>query len=117
MADTYERRIVVTRIIDADTLVADVDLGMRQWFCGVQLRLLRINAPEVHGPSAPAEHAATAYTDDWLHIHNGHGRMYGRTELTDSFGRYLAEVTCGGCGHNLSDDLLTSGNAVLYKAK
>ena len=114
--DNYERRINVTRIIDADTIVVDVDLGMHQWFHTVQLRLLRINAPEVHGPDAHAGHTATAYTEDWLTIHERHGRLYGRTELTDSFGRYLAEVTCEQ-GHNLSDDLLASGNAVLYKAK
>jgi endonuclease YncB( thermonuclease family) len=114
--DNYERRINVTRVIDADTIVVDVDLGMHQWFHNVQLRLLRINAPEVHGPTAEAGRTATAYTYDWLTIHARHGRTFGRTELTDSFGRYLAEVTCEQ-GHNLSDDLLASGNAVLYKAK
>lgn len=113
--DLYLYRINVTRVIDGDTIVVDVDLGMHQWFHTVTLRLLRVNCPETRGPSKQAGITAEIYTQDWLTIHGRHGKSFlARTKLTDSFGRYLAEVTCEQ-EHNLSDDLLSSGNAVPFE--
>lgn len=53
----FEYRARVVRWIDADTLVADIDLGFRAWVHNVHLRLLGVQAPD----RQPAKAAATAY--------------------------------------------------------
>jgi len=119
-ADNYTRRVRIERIIDGDTVVAGaIDLGYHvQTTAGIEYRLLKINCPESNRPaSRTAGLAAKQYTVDWLAEHTAHdpdGWLYATTQKTDSFGRFLAEIVCGQ-GHDLSDDLLTSGNAVPYK--
>jgi len=116
-ADPYTRAFTNYRIVDGDTLAnVDVDLGYHIAARGIEFRVARINCPERHKPTLDAGNAAMGFTEDWLFLHARHGGLYATTEKTDSFGRYLAEITCAD-GHNLSDDLLASGNAVLYKAK
>ena len=46
--DLYTYRATVTRVIDGDTVVADIDLGFRTWRHGERLRLYGIDA-SVHG--------------------------------------------------------------------
>jgi len=117
--DNYERRFRPGRIIDGDTIVTDlVDLGYHQAaYSGVEYRLLRINCPETNRPASRAAGlVAKAFTAAWVTEHAGHdpaGWLYATTRKTDSFGRYLAEVACA-AGHNLSDALLASGNAVPF---
>lgn len=115
MADTYERSFVPGRVIDGDT-IADVvvDLGYHTRAFNIEYRVARINTPERHRPTLNEGNAAKAFTEDWLTIHARHGGLFATTTKTDSFGRYLAEINCGQ-GHNLSDDLLSSGQAVLFK--
>lgn len=115
--DDYTRAFLYGRVIDGDT-IADVrvDLGYHTQAAGIEYRLARINCPERHKPTLDAGNQAREYTTAWLFTHQEHNGLHATTTQTDSFGRYLAEIECG-AGHNLSDDLLTSGNAVLYKAK
>jgi endonuclease YncB( thermonuclease family) len=115
--DNYERAFTPGRVIDGDTItILAVDLGYHVTATGVEYRVARINSPEMHGPNADAGRAAKAYTEDWVTTHGRHGGLSATTTKTDSFGRYLAEITCSQ-GHNLSDDLLASGNAVPYAPK
>jgi endonuclease YncB( thermonuclease family) len=119
MPDNYTRRFTVARVIDGDTLVAGViDLGYHTAATpGVEYRFLRVNCPETNRPaSRPAGLVAKAFTVDWIAQHAAHdpeGWLYATSQKTDSFGRYLAEIECA-AGHNLSDALLISGNAVPY---
>ena len=39
----------ITRVIDGDTFVADVDLGFKVWMRNVTFRLYGVNTPEVRG--------------------------------------------------------------------
>ena len=118
--DNYTRRVHIQRIIDGDTIVADViDLGYHvQTTAGIEYRLLRINCPETNRPASRAAGlVAKQYTVAWLleHVlHDPDGWLYATTQKTDSFGRYLASITCGQ-QHDLSDDLLATGHAVVYK--
>jgi endonuclease YncB( thermonuclease family) len=120
--DNYCRRFKVERLKDGDTLVVQaIDLGYHvQTTAGIEYRILRANAPETNrAASRKAGTKATEYTRSWLTEHAAHdpeGWLWASTTKTDSFGRYLAEITCSQ-GHNLSDDLLASGNAVTYKRK
>jgi endonuclease YncB( thermonuclease family) len=117
MSDNYTRAFLYGRVIDGDT-IADVrvDLGYHTQAAGIEYRVNRINCPERHKPTLDAGNQAKEYTNTWLFTHQEHNGLYATTTQTDSFGRYLAEIECGQ-GHNLSDDLLASGNAVPYKAK
>lgn len=48
-SDLYRYRAVVTKVIDADTIIVDVDLGFRVWVRGERIRLAHIDAPETKG--------------------------------------------------------------------
>jgi endonuclease YncB( thermonuclease family) len=131
MPHTVTSRFKVLRVIDGDTIVPqeiDLGFGVRRtqepapgddddgaW---VRFRILRVNAPESNRPeSRVAGLAAKAYTLNWLiehALHDPKGWLSATTTKTDSFGRFLAEVTCTQ-GHNLSDALLSSGNAVPFR--
>lgn len=107
----YVFNAVCYHVVDGDTIDVDIDVGMHI-HCIQRLRILRVNAPEIFGHKAktekPAGEAARSFVVSWL---NGqHLRV--QTYRTDDFGRYLAEVWRVSDGHNLSDDLLSSGNAV-----
>lgn len=56
MPYSYHAKIV--RVIDGDTVVADVDLGFGVWLRGLALRLAGLNTPELHGAAAAAGQAA-----------------------------------------------------------
>jgi len=119
MPDTYERRFRVLRVIDGDTIVAgSIDLGYHvATMPGIEFRLLRCDTPETNrAASKTAGYSAKAFTVKWVTdhaLHDDDGWLFARSEKTDVFGRYLAEVSCG-AGHNLSDDLLSSGHAVPF---
>lgn len=57
----YTYRAVIVRTVDADTVVADVDLGFHVWLRGQTLRLVACNAREHDEPGGAeaARHLAT----------------------------------------------------------
>jgi micrococcal nuclease len=106
----YTYKAVVVRIVDGDTLDADVDLGFymktRQRF-----RLARIDTPE------RGEEGFTEATDRVKELCPVGSTIVIGTEKTGGFGRWLAEVTYSKDEQprNLSDQLLMEGHAKLYK--
>ncbi len=117
MPDNFVRAFSPDHCIDGDTIVAvSADLGYHVEATDITYRVARINCPEKSGATKPAGLAAKAYTEQWLIEHMPHGGLFAESTKTDDWRRYLAEITCGQ-GHNLSDDLLTSGHAVLYRPK
>ena len=111
--DTYVRAAELIRVVDGDTADFRVDLGMcistKQ-----RMRLLRINAPECKGETREAGKAATAKLTELL---TGK-RLVVRTEKSDAFGRYLAEIIAGdadGKELNVNDEMLASGHAVPFR--
>lgn len=101
---TYATRLL--RVVDADTLRADVDLGFRAWLHDVTLRLLRIDAPEKNTDEGKAAAA-------WLGQFLMGKKLIATTYKGDSFGRWLTELTADGV--NVSDALVAAGQAV-YRA-
>jgi endonuclease YncB( thermonuclease family) len=111
MHDEYWRAFVLNRVIDGDTLeAARVDLGYHVSVNKIIYRLARINAPESHKPGGPE---ATDYHTQWYFSHANCGGYFAQSTKTDDWRRYIAEIECG-AGHNLSDDMLSSGHAVRY---
>ena len=109
----YVYRADLVKIVDGDTIDADVSLGFH--LRSVQrMRLLRINAPESKGETREAGKAATARLAELL----AGKRLLVRTEKSDAFGRFLAEVItvdADGRELNVNDEMLASGHAVPFR--
>lgn len=110
----YKAKLV--RVIDADTLVFDVDQGLHEWHHGLKVRLFGVNAPEMN---TEAGQAARAYVVNWL---NDHPQVIIKTiqdkegvDKSDSFGRYLAIVYTYQ-GVSLADELLRDRHAIPYRS-
>jgi endonuclease YncB( thermonuclease family) len=99
----------LTRIVDADTLVLDVDLGFGIWH-SLKVRLLAVNAPEMNKPEGIA---ARNFAQQWFDQHGTKVRIQTRKDKADSFGRYLAWVSVG--GNSLNEALLKAGHAEVYR--
>lgn len=117
MRDNYCRRARVQRVVDGDTLDMTVDLGY--YVVAVhRMRLLGVDTPELRGTSGQEYARAVAaemYTSAWVREHAAHGvdpswPFVVESRRADSFGRFLASVTCGE-GHNLNGDLVRDGHA------
>lgn len=46
----YHYRALVVRVIDGDTIVVDMDLGLRIWARNQHIRFYQVNAPEGRTP-------------------------------------------------------------------
>lgn len=107
----------VERVVDGDTLDVRLDTGFHTEHVE-RLRLLGVDAPEMHGESKAAGEAAREYVVRWLAAAKRAGYqgwpLYVSTHKTDDFGRYLANVWRRGDGRRLNDDLLNDGQAVAY---
>ena len=109
----YEYRARVTRVIDGDTVKAEIDLGFHVTFTAT-LRLTGINAPETCGTERPQGLAATRYLESLLDDLTGENReltIRTKQDLTGKYGRYLAELIAGAV--NLNQALVAAGHAVL----
>jgi len=114
----YLYRADITRVIDGDTVVADIDLGFNTWRRDERLRLARIDAPE---PDKEPEAAAKA-TEALSGLAEGKS-LYICTikasrsdnERRGSFGRYLVEVYSGEDHYSVNDWMVEKGYAKTYK--
>jgi len=110
---TYVYRARITRVVDGDTVDADIDLGF-----GVtthqRLRLLGINAPETRGETRDAGDAATEHLTEMLAL--GPVTVQTVKDKRGKFGRYLAVVQVETLSGVISAnaELVTNGHAVEY---
>jgi endonuclease YncB( thermonuclease family) len=108
----YEYTAQVIRVVDGDTLHAEVDLG-----CDVRIaltiRLARLNAPEMRTPQGPP---AKAFTEAWVAAHGSAVILRTIKDRREKYGRYLAEVLSGvgSDALSLNQALLDGGFAVPY---
>lgn len=101
---TYKAEIV--RVIDGDTVVADIDLGFRTWLHGEHLRLFGIDAPERGTERADKATAALRERVEGKPVYICTIKAKrSDTEKTGSFGRYL--VTLYDDAVNINDWLLS----------
>jgi endonuclease YncB( thermonuclease family) len=109
----YEYGARLVRIIDADTWVVDIDLGMHIWMLTVKVRGSRIDAPELI--DGPAWQAAREWVAVWFAEHCPEQKFTLKTVLDrpDKYGRVLGTVLAPD-GHVLNDDLIVSGHAEAY---
>ena len=106
----YEYAARLTRVVDADTWILHVDLGMHVWQHDVRIRAAGLNAPEL---STDAGRQALAWVLQWFATHCPDGLLTVRTQKDrgDNYGRLLGTITApdGAC---LNADLLAAGQAV-----
>ena len=107
---TPARHATVVRIIDGDSIVVDIDVGLNIRLAGQPLRLLGIDAPETRGDSRPAGLAARDALAGRLDIGQTivimpHGR--------GKYGRLLVVIFEG--GQNINDWMIDSGHARPYQ--
>jgi micrococcal nuclease len=110
----YEYRGRIRRVIDGDTVEAEIDLGFHVTFT-VTLRLTGINAPETKGAERHRGLAATRYLDSLIiDLTGGTRELTVRTQkdVTEKYGRYLAVLIAGDV--NLNDRMLADGHAVPF---
>lgn len=107
----FEYRARILRVIDGDTVEAEIDLGF-QVSLTATLRLAGIDTPEVRGPEQIEGRAATAYLELLLDKLAGPERevsVHTRRDRTGKYGRYLAELIVG--TRNLNEALVEAGHA------
>lgn len=109
--EPYIYNATIVRIIDGDTVVVDCDLGFHL-NSKMTLRLLGINAPELHAPDEPTRERARAATAALTAMLKGPVRI--RTVKADAFGRYLADIyTLDGVFINA--EMIAQGHAVAFR--
>jgi micrococcal nuclease len=106
----YEYTARLTRIVDADTWILDIDLGMHVWMRGQRIRAASLNAPEL---STSEGKTAKAWVEAWFAQHCPDGTVILRTsrDRNDNYGRLLGTVL-GPDGACLNTDMLAAGVAV-----
>lgn len=114
---TYRARL--DRIIDADTVALEIDLGFGVVKAGADnhVRVKSVNAPELHGATREAGLAAKTYAEIWFAGLPGDWPLIiqterGKDQETRTFERWVAQIFRISDGHSLADDLLASGHAV-----
>lgn len=104
----YVYRAILKRIVDADTIDCDVDMGFRSWRMNERFRLAGIDAPEMRGPERPDGIQATDYLSSIMPL--GAEITLHTEKDPGSFGRWIATVYHDGV--NINDHLVEAGHAV-----
>lgn len=106
LSSPYIYRATVTRIIDGDTFVADIDLGMYHHEVDVPVRLLHCAAREIHDPGGPEAR------DNLAELLPPGTVVLLQTAKPDKYSRrWDAQVTYerGGVIRDLATDLISAG--------
>lgn len=112
----YEYKAEVVRVVDADTVIVDIDLGFEVWVRNIILRLDRIDAYETRltKDTTPEMKAlgleGKAWLKETINLHRQVGEVIVTTRDKGKYGRWIAEVSVAGI--NISDALVSRGYAV-----
>lgn len=106
MQPDYIYKGIITRVIDGDTVVVNVDLGLRV-NTQITVRMLGINAPEIK-----TEEGKRAR--DYLRLlENRDVIIKTHKDPRDKYGRWLGEIHSN--GDNINSLMVTMGYAVRMK--
>lgn len=118
---TWKYEALLLRVVDGDTIVCDIDLGMKVWQRGQYVRLYGVNAPEMHGRSKKKGQESKAWLEAEL---AGAPKLWLVTvgyDEHEKFGRVLALVYTKDPGEpdavNVNEKLVEAGHAVPYLPK
>ncbi len=110
----YAYRVEIVRVIDGDTIVADIDLGFDVWLRKEHLRLFEIQSEERNeeGFLAAKMGLEQRLAGQEVYICTVKSAR-SDSEKTGSFGRYLATVYVN--GENVNEWLVREGHATRYE--
>ena len=113
----YQYKAEIVRVIDGDTVVADIDLGFNTWRRDEHLRLFGIDSPERKKPTMEAWREAKLalagrVEGEQVIICTIKNRR-GAREQTGKYGRYLVNIYDG--DELINDWMLQQGHAVIYE--
>ena len=123
--DLYKYKARILRVIDGDTVEAEIDLGLKI-FTNQKIRLSQIDSPEVRGKDKEKGKAAAKHLVKLLVLYatnSKSGRLRGECSVvyivtikdkTGKYGRYLAElwgVNEDGALVNINQQMIDDGHA------
>lgn len=117
MKPIYQYAATVLRVIDADTLEVDTDLGRRTHLQPDEVRIYGIDAPERF---TDAGKTATAFVHAWITNNTIAQQVIIRTFKPtahggdDKYGRWLALVYSPATDEELGAAMIAAGHAVPY---
>ena len=110
----YTYKAAVTRIVDGDTIIVDIDLGFGVWLKDQSVRLAKINAPEIRGSSRESGIIAKDFLSNlilnkWVQIRTEKGK--------EKYGRWLATILLEEDGNliDINRKMVVEGHAETYK--
>jgi micrococcal nuclease len=115
LAHRYHYTAQVADVYDGDTITVHIDLGFGVWLRHQQVRLARINAPEVRGLEAARGLSTASALRTLLQGQTVH--LQSIKDQKEKYGRWLAEVWLLSATReplNVSDHLVKAGLA-LYR--
>lgn len=115
---TWTHKLFITKVVDGDTIKADVDLGHDVELSNQTIRLVGIDTPEKTGPGKELGLAVSAIIKKLIPklVKDNNGIVWFRsTAKKDSFGRMIGEVYFGSNKESLNTLLIRLGLAKLYE--
>ena len=102
----YWYKAELVRVVDGDTIIVNIDLGLNGQRNKVRLRFLEIDAAEMRGSEAEQGEAAKQHLKQLLPPEGGTVVIHTHKDVQDNWGRLLAEVFFGGrnIGHQMLED-------------
>lgn len=86
----YHYKMIVTKVVDGDTIYGDVDLGFNIGVKKMEFRLAEVNAPEMKGEARTAGLASKKFVED--NLLNKEVCILTKKDSKEKYGRYLAWV-------------------------
>lgn len=112
----FKYKAELEKVVDGDTIFVTLDMGLNIFQKKFKIRYARIDAPEI-GDAATREDGIKSkkYLESLLL--NNEIIIDVLLNKKDKYGRYLCEVYSNHNGNwiNTGDDMLNTGNAILYK--
>lgn len=108
IATPYTYAATLVRVTDGDTVVVQLDLGLRLT-ATLPLRLLGINTPEMN---TDAGRDARLWVIDWFETRPA--LFVSTAKDPEKYGRWLAVITAKGDPVSLNEALINAGVAVSY---
>lgn len=112
----YEYRASVLKVVDGDTIHAELDLGIDVRIT-LKLRLAGIDAPEMRTAEGPPARQHLVDLLGWPNAGTPGGNQITVRTIKDSqekYGRYLAFVLVGSRPVSVNDQMVLDGYAMAY---
>jgi len=112
----YTYKVLLTNVVDGDTIDVDIDLGFGVWMRNQRIRLYGINAPESRTRDLEEKARGLAAKDRLIELLPEQFILQTSLDDRGKFGRILGTILVdeGGVLTNINDLLVEEGHAVEY---